>query len=80
MQGQYSKHAQINGGTDSKTLPASKVKGQCAGNTPNTLILANRPRTDTGPNQRRIILLQCVLWFHVKWRIIERFGNCVSVA
>ena len=24
-------------------MPASKIKVQCAGNTPNTLILANRP-------------------------------------
>ena len=31
--------AQINGGTDVKTVP-----GQCAGNAPNTLMSANRPR------------------------------------
>ena len=37
----FTKPAQINGGTDTKTVPASKTKGQCAGNTPNTLILAN---------------------------------------
>ena len=34
----------INGGTDTKTVPASKAKGNCAGNTPDTLILANSPR------------------------------------
>ena len=39
---------QINGGTDTKTVPTTKTKGQCAGNTPNTLILANRPRSDNG--------------------------------
>mgnify|MGYP001799878469 CR=1 FL=1 len=45
VQWQYSKPAQINSGTDSKTVPASKIKGQCAGNTPNTLNLANRTRS-----------------------------------
>ena len=45
VQWQYTKHAQINGETDIKTEPASKSKGQCAGNAPNTLMLANRPRT-----------------------------------
>ena len=44
VQGQYTKPSQINSGTDSKTVHASKIiKGQCADNTPNTLILANRP-------------------------------------
>mgnify|MGYP001798058788 CR=1 FL=1 len=43
VQWQYTKPTQINCGVDSKTVPASKIKGQCAGNTPNTLILANRP-------------------------------------
>ena len=37
MQGQYTKPAQINSATDSKTVPASNIKGQCTGNTPNTL-------------------------------------------
>ena len=45
VQWQYTKPAQINGGTDTKTVPASKTKGQCAGNTPNTSILANRVRS-----------------------------------
>ena len=31
------KPAQINGGTDNKTVPTSKAKGQCAGSTPNTI-------------------------------------------
>ena len=44
VQWQYTKPAQINSGTDSKTVPTSKIKGQCAGNTPNTSILANSPR------------------------------------
>ena len=30
--------AQIHSGPDSKTMPASKTKGQCTGNIPNTLI------------------------------------------
>ena len=38
--------AQINGGTDTKEVPASKTKGQYAGNISITLILANRPRSD----------------------------------
>ena len=38
VQWQYTKPAQINSETDSKTVPASKIKR--AGNTPNTLILA----------------------------------------
>ena len=46
-QWQYTKPAQLNGVTDSKTVPASKIKGQCTGNTTNTLIVANRLRTDT---------------------------------
>ena len=37
--------AQIDNGTDTKTVPASKIKGQCTGDTPYTLILANRPRS-----------------------------------
>ena len=48
VQWQHTKPAQLlNRGTDTKTVPASKTKGKCAGNTPNTLILANRPRNDT---------------------------------
>ena len=46
MQWQHTKPAQLNGGTDTKTVPASKIKGKCAGNTPETLILANRPRSN----------------------------------
>ena len=45
VQWQHTKPAQLNGGTDTKTVPASKTKGKYAGNTPNTLILANRPRS-----------------------------------
>ena len=41
VQWQYTKPAHTNGGTDTKTVPASKTKGECACNTPNTLILAN---------------------------------------
>ena len=40
VQWQNTKPAQINDGTDTKTEPASKIKGQCAWLTPNTLILA----------------------------------------
>ena len=40
VQLQYTKPAQINRGPD------SKIKSQCAGNTQNALILANRPRSD----------------------------------
>ena len=43
MQRQHTKPAQLNDGMDTK-MPASKSKGKCAGNTPNTLILVNRPR------------------------------------
>ena len=43
-QWQHTKPAQLNGGTDTK-MPASQTKGKCAGNTPNTLILANRTRS-----------------------------------
>ena len=39
------KHSQIKSGTDSITVPASKIKGQCAGNTPKALISAHRPRS-----------------------------------
>ena len=39
---QQTKPVQLNGGTDTKTVPASKIKGQCSDNTPNTLILANK--------------------------------------
>ena len=46
VQWQHTKPAQLNSGTDTKTVPASKTKGKCAGNTPNTLILANRPRSE----------------------------------
>ena len=46
MQWQYIKPAQINGGRDTKTVPASNIKGQCAGKTPNTLILAYRLRSN----------------------------------
>ena len=35
----------INGGTYTKTVPSSKIKSQCAGTTPNTLISANRPKS-----------------------------------
>ena len=38
VQWQYTKPAHINSETDSKTVTASKIK--CAGNTPNTLIIA----------------------------------------
>ena len=37
-QWQHTKPAQLNGGTDSKIVPASNTEGQSAGNTPNTLI------------------------------------------
>ena len=43
-QRQHKKPAQLNGGMDTKTVPASKTKGKCAGNTPNTSILANAER------------------------------------
>ena len=43
-QGQHKKPAQLNGGMDTKTVPASNTKGKCAGNTPNTLILAKAER------------------------------------
>ena len=43
VQWQYTKPKQLNDGTDSKSVPASKIKGQCAGNeSSNTLILAHR--------------------------------------
>ena len=45
VQWQYTKLSQINSGLDLKTVIASKIKGQCAGYTPNTLILANTPRS-----------------------------------
>ena len=48
---QYTKPAQINSETDSETVPASKVKGRCAGIIPTTLILVNRPRSDEKPAQ-----------------------------
>ena len=35
VQWQYTKPAHINGGTNTKTVPASKIKGQCNFNTPN---------------------------------------------
>ena len=41
----HTKPAQLYGGTDTK-MPASKTKGKCAGNTPNTFILANRRRSN----------------------------------
>ena len=44
-QRQYTKPAQINCGTDSTTVPASKIKGNCAGNTSKTLIIATRTRS-----------------------------------
>ena len=53
------KPAQINGGTDTKTMPASQAKGQCAGNTLNTLILANRSGKHT----------------HHAWPILSLFKN-----
>ena len=34
----YTKPAQIKRGTDTKTVPASKIKGPRAGNKPNTLM------------------------------------------
>ena len=43
VQWQYTKPAHTIDGTETKTVPASKTKGKCAGNTPNTLILAVRP-------------------------------------
>ena len=33
------------GGTESTIVPKSKIKGQCVGNTPNTLIIDNRPQS-----------------------------------
>ena len=58
MQRQYTKPAQINSGTDSKTVPASKVKAQCTGNTPDTLIIANRPRSEVYSGEHRASLIQ----------------------
>ena len=51
---EFTKLAQINGRTDSKTVPASKIKGQCAGNAPNILIVANRPRSDWISNLKAV--------------------------
>ena len=48
VQGQYTKPAQINSGTDTKTVQASMIEGQCAGDTPNTLIFI-RLRNDSKP-------------------------------
>ena len=56
---QYTKPAQINSGTDSKTAPASKIKGQGAGNALNTLILANRPRSDLSTLLRGNYCVDC---------------------
>ena len=46
VQRQHTEPAHSNSGMDSKTVPASKIKGQCAANRPNTLIVANRSRSD----------------------------------
>ena len=54
VQWQHTKPAQLNGWTDTK-IPASKTKGKYAGNTPNTLILANRPRSDTASSDSQLI-------------------------
>ena len=51
-QWQYTKPALKNRGTGSKTVPASKIQGQCADNTPNTFILAIRPRTHKTSNKK----------------------------
>ena len=46
VQRQHTKPTHSNSGMDSKTVPASKIKGQCAANRPDTLIVANRSRSD----------------------------------
>ena len=46
VQWKHTKPAQLKGGMDTETVPASKTKSKCAGNTPNTLILANRLRSN----------------------------------
>ena len=41
--GHIQKTCTENDGMDTNTMPATKINGQWAGNTQNTLILANRP-------------------------------------
>ena len=45
---------------DTKTVPASKTKGKCAGNTPNTLILANRPTSDLSEKLSTSIIIMTI--------------------
>ena len=70
-QWQYTKPAQINSGTDTKTVPASKTKGQCVRNTPYTLILANRVRS----SEYAVSIYQ--LW--ARSVLVWRFVSCSPV-
>ena len=65
VQWHYAKPAQLNSERDPNTVLASKInKGQYAGNTQNTVILANRLRSDLLKYNQRYNCLLNNLWLH----------------
>ena len=76
VQWQYAKPAQIFSGADTKTVPPFKMKGQCAGNKPNPLVSANRPRNIPAHCVKMHSLLWAQHFFGLKYtNVLDKTSN-----